>query len=176
MSQSDIARRADAIERELNTRTERLANIMRGEFDQDDAKSVPDKQFHEMIRRNWTDPNWRVATAQRMGPVALYKAALESFGRNADGSPSIDSHPDALAAEPAPTELQPPDQPKPQPTPLPSVFPFQGPAQPAPQPGMMAPPVVTPQIQQPMMPQPLTPPAMPQPLSPPQMPQQIGPQ
>lgn len=146
--QSDIARRADAIERELTTRTARLAKDLQGEFDQDDAKSVTDRDFHEMVRRNWSDPNWRVSTAQRMGPVALYKAALEAFGRNLDGSPSVDSHKDALAAEPTPTELQVPDTkpdtnqaPSP---PLPNVFPFQGPSLPRQQPGMPPPPLAAP--------------------------------
>lgn len=145
MAQSDIARRADAIALEMNTRTERLAKDLQGEFDQDDAKQVTDKEFHEIVRRNWTDPNWRVATAQRMGPVALYKAAMEAFGRSMDGSPSVDSHPDALAAEPQPTALQPPGTQKPDTgqapsPPLPSVFPFQGPSLPCPQPGMPPPP------------------------------------
>jgi hypothetical protein len=138
MPQSDIQRRAAAIEHELAARTTRMANNLKGEFDQDDAHNVSDKTFHEMIRRNWSDPNWRISTAQRIGPVALYKAALDAFGRNLDGSPSIDSHPDAIAAEPRPSALQVPETkpdtnaaPSP---PLPSVFPFQGPAAPRPQP------------------------------------------
>jgi hypothetical protein len=149
MAQSDIARRADAIKLELNTRTERLAKDLQGEFAQDDAKSVTNKEFHEIVRRNWSDPNWRVATAQRMGPVALFKVAMEAFGRSLDGSASKDSHPDALAAEPKPTELQPPDTEKPSTAqapspPLPSVFPFQGPSMPRPVPGMPPPPPAMP--------------------------------
>lgn len=136
---SDIQRQADALQHEFETRTTRLAEIMRGEFNQDDASSVPDKTFHEIIRRNWSDPNWRVKTAQRIGPVALYKAALEAFGTNQDGSVSVDSHPDAIAATAPPTALQPPPEQRPDTNaapspPLPTVFPFQGPAAPAQQP------------------------------------------
>lgn len=157
MPQSEIARRADAIKHEIETRTSRLATDLQGEFAQDDATSVTDQQFHEIIRRNWSDPNWRISTAQRMGPVPLYRAAMEAFGRSLDGTPSVDSHPDAIAAEPQPTEpqipgMRPDTTQKPSPA-LPSIFPFQGPAQAAPQPVPVmpvAPPPVAPP--QPMMP------------------------
>ncbi len=149
---SDIQRRATVIESELDARTTRMAGKMLGEFDQDDALSVTDAAWHKIIRENWTDPAWRVSVAQRIGPKVLYRAALEAFGRRLDGSPSIDSHPDSLAAEPAPTALKPPGglpdthaAPSPD---LPNVFPFQGPAQPAPQPIPVMPMMAPPQIPQ----------------------------
>ena len=152
---SDISRRAGAIKGELDARTSRMAKTLYGEFDQDDAKPVTDAAFHEMVRRNWSDPNWRIQTAQRMGPKELYRVALESFGRNLDGSPSVDSHPDAIAAEPGPTEYRHPEtKPETQAAPspeLPSVFPFQGPSQlkPSPTPISILPPAPQPGLQQP---------------------------
>lgn len=121
---SDLNRQAQAIRHELDTRTSRLAATMHDEFNQDDAQSVTTKDFHEMVRRNWSDPTWRIQTAQRIGPVPLFKAALDAFGLNMDGTTSIDSHPDAIAATPPPTALQQPAPQPPAPTqPMPNVFP-----------------------------------------------------
>jgi hypothetical protein len=142
MPESPTGRRAATIERELQTRTTRLAGMMQGEFNTDDAKDVSTNQFHDMIRTQWADPEWRIATAQRIGPVSLYKAALEAFGTNHDGTPSIDSHPDAKAAiQPESMLKPPPDPPEPAAPPV-TVFPTQAPA-PGP-PGMPVPPPPTP--------------------------------
>jgi hypothetical protein len=142
MPESQTDRRAATIEHELQTRTARLAGQMQGEFNADDARDVSTDQFHDMIRTEWANPEWRIATAQRIGPKSLYRAALEAFGTNHDGSPSIDSHPDAQAAVQPATMPNPPSTPA-QPAPPPvTVFPTQQPGPGAP--GMPVPPPPTP--------------------------------
>lgn len=80
--QSQIDRLARTARQEMDASTTRLADKLRGELASDDASNVSQAGWHEMIVRNWADPAWREAQAQRLGPVAFVQDAMRAHGLN----------------------------------------------------------------------------------------------
>lgn len=72
---------AGKVQQRMDSSTSRLAaKLSKGPITAGDAQNVPDDQWHQMIRQNWGDPQWRADQAFRVGPVKMVQDALRAFG------------------------------------------------------------------------------------------------
>lgn len=120
-NETPATRRAQVIETELQSRTDRLAKVLSTDLQSDDATNVSTSDWYDLIRRRWSDPAFRQVTADRIGDVAFYKAAMKAFGLNHPDShfPMHAETVNAAAAHMAGNDtLFPVTPPDPQPSPL----------------------------------------------------------
>jgi hypothetical protein len=79
-SKDYITRVSARVDQQLNGASTRIAEKLKPQIQSGDGQSMSTADWHQMIRSNWGDPEWRAKQAFRMGPVKFVQDALAAYG------------------------------------------------------------------------------------------------
>jgi len=102
MTKDKFDRQAFDVNKAVERSTNRLTAALKPEFQTGDHSNMPTDQWHELIRQNWQDQEWRASKAKQYGAVNFVKDAMDAFGIPRSALQSVPGAPPA--GSPTPTQ------------------------------------------------------------------------